>query len=331
MKEMTLGERIATLRRKKSMTQEELAEQLGVSAQAVSKWENNVCCPDITLLPKLAQIFGVSVDMLLGTEAPPDTAEVKAEQPEPKRKEKRFGLRKIWQIPWAFFVLLLGGTLLWNSLAELGLGFWEIALVDGIIAVGLGAIIARITPFSLGLFGLGVVYLLVKFGVIAWADKYNSLILPILIILFGLSILYGIFFPKKKHKSFKVNGVDVGKKTEFKASEKDGLLQYRLSFSDNRYTFNGEEFMGGEAEVSFGDAVIDLSGCKRLAEGAKLYADVSFGEMTLLLPKHFRAVDAGSSSSFGAAMNIHGSPDADASELFVEAKVSFGEFSVKYI
>jgi len=63
--ETTMGNRIGMLRRRKGMKQEELAEKLGVSPQAVSKWENNQTCPDIALLPKLAQLLGVSVDELL--------------------------------------------------------------------------------------------------------------------------------------------------------------------------------------------------------------------------------------------------------------------------
>ncbi len=61
----TLGNRIAQLRRDKDLTQEELASAMGVSAQAVSKWENDVSCPDIMLLPKLAAMLGTSVDDLL--------------------------------------------------------------------------------------------------------------------------------------------------------------------------------------------------------------------------------------------------------------------------
>ena len=61
----TLGKRIAALRKEKGMTQEELAEKLGVSPQAVSKWENGQSCPDISLLPRLAAIFGVTTDLLL--------------------------------------------------------------------------------------------------------------------------------------------------------------------------------------------------------------------------------------------------------------------------
>ena len=64
--EETLGKRIAANRKRLGITQDRLAEQLGVTPQAVSKWENDQSCPDIATLPKLAEIFGISVDALLG-------------------------------------------------------------------------------------------------------------------------------------------------------------------------------------------------------------------------------------------------------------------------
>ena len=63
--EMTIGKRIAALRREKNLKQDDLAQMLEVSPQAVSKWENDQTCPDISLLPKLAKTLGVSVDELL--------------------------------------------------------------------------------------------------------------------------------------------------------------------------------------------------------------------------------------------------------------------------
>ena len=65
MMDMTIGKRIALLRKEKGLTQEELASHMGVSPQAVSKWENDQTCPDISALPKLARLLGVSVDELL--------------------------------------------------------------------------------------------------------------------------------------------------------------------------------------------------------------------------------------------------------------------------
>ena len=60
--ELQIGNRIRELRKASGMTQEQLAEQIGISFQAVSKWENNIALPDISLVPALARIFGVTTD-----------------------------------------------------------------------------------------------------------------------------------------------------------------------------------------------------------------------------------------------------------------------------
>ncbi|MBQ4590692.1 MAG: helix-turn-helix transcriptional regulator [Clostridia bacterium] len=66
-----IGAKIAELRREHNMKQDELAEMLGVTPQAVSKWENGASMPDISLLPKLANIFGVTIDDLFGVNNTP--------------------------------------------------------------------------------------------------------------------------------------------------------------------------------------------------------------------------------------------------------------------
>lgn len=65
MIKQTLGTMIATLRKQMGMTQLELAEKMGVTDKAVSKWERDLSCPDVSSLPKLAEIFDVSVDELI--------------------------------------------------------------------------------------------------------------------------------------------------------------------------------------------------------------------------------------------------------------------------
>ena len=65
MKKQTLGMMISSLRKEKGMTQLELAEKMGVTDKAVSKWERDLSYPDINSIPKLAEIFGVSVDELM--------------------------------------------------------------------------------------------------------------------------------------------------------------------------------------------------------------------------------------------------------------------------
>lgn len=68
--EETIGKRIAARRKEKGYTQEEIAERLGITAQAVSKWENDTSCPDISLLPALAEMLGTTVDALLSGKSP---------------------------------------------------------------------------------------------------------------------------------------------------------------------------------------------------------------------------------------------------------------------
>ena len=61
----TIGNRIAKYRKAKGLTQEGLANLMGVSSQAVSKWETDASCPDISALPQLCKILGISTDELL--------------------------------------------------------------------------------------------------------------------------------------------------------------------------------------------------------------------------------------------------------------------------
>lgn len=65
MKKQTFGTMISSLRKSSGMTQLELADKMGVTDKAVSKWERDLSYPDINSIPKLAEIFGVSVDELM--------------------------------------------------------------------------------------------------------------------------------------------------------------------------------------------------------------------------------------------------------------------------
>lgn len=100
---MTLGNKISECRKNKGMTQDALAQLLGVTNQAVSKWESDQSCPDVMLLPKLADIFGITMDELFG-------------------RKKNGGQKIHGKLPWAdddtlHAVLFRGHTLLKNSSA----------------------------------------------------------------------------------------------------------------------------------------------------------------------------------------------------------------------
>lgn len=67
---MIIGNLIANYRKNLNLTQDALAQKLGVTNQAVSKWESGQACPDIQLLPKLADLFGITIDELFGRTVP---------------------------------------------------------------------------------------------------------------------------------------------------------------------------------------------------------------------------------------------------------------------
>ena len=65
MTELKIGKKIRLLRKKNDVTQDKLAQALGVTPQAVSRWESEICYPDIETLPQIADFFGASMDELL--------------------------------------------------------------------------------------------------------------------------------------------------------------------------------------------------------------------------------------------------------------------------
>ena len=89
MNNKTLGQFIAENRKEKGLTQRELSEMLQVSDKTISHWERDESSPDITILPELSAIFGITVDELLKKEKnPPPCAEVIPPQSENDMKEK---------------------------------------------------------------------------------------------------------------------------------------------------------------------------------------------------------------------------------------------------
>ena len=74
---LKIGQIIKGLRKKQDVTQEKLAAYLNISYQAISKWENGTALPDITLIPQIANFFGVTSDELLGMKDSTETEELK--------------------------------------------------------------------------------------------------------------------------------------------------------------------------------------------------------------------------------------------------------------
>ena len=77
MKELNIGRILIENRHKRGITQEDLAEYMGVSKASVSKWETATTYPDITLLPRLASYFNISIDELIGYEPQMTRADIR--------------------------------------------------------------------------------------------------------------------------------------------------------------------------------------------------------------------------------------------------------------
>lgn len=131
---MTLGERIKACRQKVGMSQEKVAELVGVSRQAVTKWETNQSAPNTENLFKLAEIFGTTVDLLLtdGDEDKPSLAEqvyslYKLE--EEKRRRHNNEVRKkngsiAVMVAAVYLMLYLIGRMIWCDLSQSSLMGW---------------------------------------------------------------------------------------------------------------------------------------------------------------------------------------------------------------
>lgn len=347
--DVTLGKRIAQNRKRLGMTQDKLAEQLGVTAQAVSKWENDQACPDITMLPKLAAIFGISTDTLLGLKAEPETPVYEAE---PVEDEDDFrGVRvdhddRKFEMHWdggrrnglglAVWILLTGGLLLASNILQWNAGLWEILWPTGLMVFGLWGLYPRLSFFRLGC---------ALFGAYSLLDHLNAapfqlgkeLILPVLLLLFGLSLLADAL--KKPHGpsfSVKHNGKPVyihqdGKgKFQSYCHAEGSHFSCSTTFGEDRRLIQLPKLSSGEAKVSFGELTVDLTGCESIADNCRIQASCSFGELKLLVPASCR-VEPLTGTAF-ASVEFKGSPAADARQTIVlEGSASFGEIQIRYI
>ena len=334
--EQTLGERITFHRKRLGMTQDNLAAQLGVTAQAVSKWENDQSCPDITMLPRLADLFDISTDELLGRPQPEVVHQAEIVDDAKEEDGKKFSFEwnagKTQAIVLALWVLLLGVLSVVSTICQLDVGFWALAWPSFLLFLGVSGLTRRFNFFNCGCILFGAYFLVANMGI--WQlDLGKELVFPIIIVLLGLFLLADALRntskPGLKISSHKRNK-ETGEKMCCEYTEDGEYFNYSLSFGDSTRTVSLPRLSGGEADCSFGDLTVDLSGCDEIADRCRISATCSFGQLTLKIPSRYR-IEPTSDTTFGE-IHISGKPDAQpAGTILLNADVSFGEISIEYI
>lgn len=324
--EQTLGKRIVQHRKRLKLTQDQLAESLGVTAQAVSKWENDQSCPDITMLPKLAQIFGTSVDSLLGNESQP-VYEAELVQPEEEKDKWEFHWNpgKSSSVGLAMTILLLGIQLILSSYLHRDLSFWELLWPTALLMYGVWGLFPKISFLRLGSLLFGGYFLLEKWELLPIALD-SSIVFPVILVLFGISLLVDATRKKKKPMiSFNSQG-----KQNYNYTCEDDRFELDASFGSMTQVVELTFLSGGSIDTSFGNYTIDLTQVNILAPGCRLEVDCSFGETRILLPRRFQVQQA-ASTSFGN-VKFEGAPDPQPDgSILLEADISFGELVIEYI
>ena len=339
--EQTLGKRIAENRKKLKLTQEQLAEKLGVTAQAVSKWENDISCPDISILPQLAQIFEISTDELLGYSAPKETVYTAHFVEEDDETDGLHIHSDNWNInlssgkrnaiATAVFVILVGGLYLLNQLFQWDMGLWKILWTTGLFVYGISELFHKFSFLSLCSAIVGGFFLIENF-LPEKLDITGGYVFAVLVVVFGISLLVDAFKKKSKpHISIKPSGAacNSGNTRHRYETGVDSFI-YHAGFGSNRQTVKLPYLRSGEIHTSFGEYTVDLSAVESLAEHCALEANCSFGELTVLIPSRYQVVLDGSSAF--AHVDICGQPnDSVEGIIYIDANASFGEICVEYI
>ena len=335
--EETLGKRIVVNRKRIGLTQDQLAERLGVTAQAVSKWENDQSCPDIATLPRLAEIFGITTDALLGREAASPVYE--AEIVDDEKDNARKGA---WEFTWdagrkdsltlAVLVLLVGALTLLSKVFAWGASFWSILWPSALLVFGVRGLFSKFSFFSLGCGLFGGYFLISNLNI--WEIRLSGeLVFPVIIVLFGLSLLVDAL-RKPKNSKFHIcrDGVNLGSSGKTKRSFTIAADSFEsdLAFGEDVHTIELDTLKHGDIDCSFGSLSVDLRKCKHVTADCTLDADCSFGSLELLVPKRF-FINLDRSSAFGA-IEVIGQPDREPEgEITLDADVSFGHIEIRYL
>lgn len=344
----TLGKRIINNRKKLGLTQDKLAEALGVTAQAVSKWENDQSCPDITMLPRLAELFHITTDELLGVKQK-DTMDadqsqesvacsVIVENSENRRPKHSFEFRhdfgKRDSIAFAVLVLAVGLLTLLSTLFHGDISFWSILWPCTVIWLGVTVLLRKVYVFGIASILFGGYSLLENLEIIHLNVSWK-LVFPILILLLGTNLLVEAFKRPKHNRWHFHHGTNSGESPEDQTPKNDFWVDGEtfccaLAFGETTRSIFMDRLSSADISCSFGELTVDLRGISEFADDCRINASCSFGELKLLVPRSVR-VEPNTSTAFGG-IEFEGTADADAKQILnLDGNASFGEIFVCYI
>ena len=335
--EDSIGKRIMHHRKNLGFTQDQLAEKLGVTAQAVSKWENDQSCPDISMLVTLSDIFGITTDALLGKEPPVHQAEIVTDDDfcdhdddNQIHTSSNWNLQiesgRHWALCFALWVLGVGIQILFSNLQNWDLALWSTLWTTGLALYGLFGLLQKFSFFSVGCFFFGSYFMLDNLNLLPFSLN-RSVIFPVVLILFGLSLTVDALKKPKKSK-FRVtrNGKSI-KKIEYNVG--GDRITYNAEFADHTQEICMDKLRSGTVSGKFGDFELDFTQVKELAEDCHLEVSCSFGDMTLIIPQRFE-VKPVTKTSFGE-ISFDGHPDANPQGVIqLDATANFSDITIEY-
>lgn len=328
----TLGERIKYHRKRLGLTQEQLADRLGVSAQAVSKWENNQSCPDISILPEIADLFGISIDELLGKER--KTSEV-VHEAEVVEKPTGFSFdfkpeKRIGAILFALYIICVGALIAVNHIFNFDVSWWTAVWTLAVFYIGVSGLTEKFSVFSLMTALAGAYFLISAYDLLHFELSFG-VVVPVILILWGLSLLVDVLCGRtiRKKKAFREEKKNA--KAHHECSCAEGYLHCEMNFGDYRTVVRTEILRGGSVESNFGDFTVDFSGCETIAPDCSLKVENNFGSLTLLIPKRFR-LTLNQDSGVACTVDQHGEPNEETEgTIHIESETHFGSVSIRYI
>lgn len=333
--EETLGKRISLHRKRLGLTQDVLAEKLGVTAQAVSKWENNQSYPDITMLPKLAEIFDTTIDELLGVKAK-ETEDLLAESATKETEapvQEAGTLRKAWVSPGAAFVvwlfltgLVLCVTKMRNMLCEME----DIVIACGVFAFGLYGFFRKFSLLRLGCAAAGGIFVLQLLLDTSIADIDWTVPLGAAVALFGLDLLIDSLGEKRGAWRKMPEGHLPEASVRNYCTYDGDRFDCAACFGTVDQLIHLPKLAGGRGEATFGQLTIDLRGCSEIGEGCTIDLRCGFGSLNILVPRKYR-VKTVASSAFGVVEEKGTSLPETQETVYLNCRVSFGQIMVRYI